>query len=80
MQARQRSRKMAPYSLKFHSVDFAAVAAACGMGAATVTNAAEFEAALVAALDPAAPPTLIDARVDPRAYQDSFAKTVGNSE
>eukprot|EP00937_MAST-01D_sp_MAST-1D-sp2_P004716 g4716.t1 len=80
MQARQRSRKMAPYSLAFHGVDFAAVARACGMGAATVSTAAEFEAALAAALDPAAPPTLIDARVDARAYQDSFAKTVGNAE
>ena len=80
MQARQRSRKMDPYSLKFHAVDYGAIATACGMGAATVTNAAEYEAALAAAMKPDAPPTLIDARVDARAYQDSFAATIGNLE
>lgn len=80
MQARQRSRKMEPYSLKFHPVEYGAIATACGMGSATVTNAAEFEAALVEAMKPDSPPTLIDARVDARAYQDSFAATIGNLE
>ena len=78
MKSRQRSRQLAPTdNLGFHPVDFPAVARACGMGAAVATTADEFEAALRAALHPDAPPTLIDARVDARAYQDSFGPTIG---
>ena len=59
-------------------VDFAAIAEACGMAGRTVTTPQELDAALEYALcDPTAPPTVIDARVDPRAYQDSFGPTIG---
>jgi thiamine pyrophosphate-dependent acetolactate synthase large subunit-like protein len=92
MRSRQRARGMEEYGLTFlqqqgqqgagreerPGIDFAAVAEACGMAGRTVTTPQELDAALAYALcAPSAPPTVIDARVDPRAYQDSFGPTIG---
>ena len=77
MKSRQRSKQMKEYSLGLHPVDFVKVAQGCGMAAATVATVADFERVLREAMKPDSPPTLIDARVDPRAYQDSFGPTLG---
>jgi acetolactate synthase-1/2/3 large subunit len=76
MKSRQLSRGMPDYGLDFAPVEFASVAAACGLASATVTTPEEFERELTLAFgrDIA---TLIDARVDAQPYQDSFGPTIG---
>jgi len=76
MKSRQKSRGMPEYGLDLHGVDFAAIATACGLYGATVDTPEQFEQALKEALQ-ADRTTLIDARVDAQAYQDSFAATIG---
>ena len=76
MKSRQKSRGMPAYSLGLQDVDFAAIAAACGLRGATVDTPEEFERELKEALQ-ADRTTLIDARVDAQAYQDSFGPTIG---
>ena len=76
MKARQKLRKMPPYGLDLHPVGFEDIARACGLKAATVDNPEDFERELVAAMT-ADCGTVIDARVDPEIYQDSFGRTVG---
>ena len=76
IKSRQRSRGLSEYSLDLHPVDFAAVAQAMGLRGATVTTPEQFEKELRAALE-ADRTTLIDCRVDPVAYQDSFGPTIG---
>ena len=79
MKARQKMRKMTPYALDLHRVGFEQIARACGLKAATVDNPEDFERALRAAMT-ADCATVIDARVDPEIYQDSFGRTVGMSK
>jgi len=76
MKSRQKSRGMPAYSLGLQDVDFAAIAAACGLRGATVDTPEQFERELKEALQ-ADRTTLIDARVDAQAYQDSFGPTIG---
>lgn len=76
MKSRQKSRGMPDYALDLHPVDFAAIARACGMNGVTVQTPEQFERELRAAMT-APQSTLIDARVDPKPYQDSFGPTIG---
>ena len=76
MKSRQKSRGMPEYALDFHSVDFAGIATACGLRGVTVSTPEQFESELGLAMD-ADQTTLIDARVDSQAYQDSFGPTIG---
>ena len=76
MKSRQKSRGMPEYALDFHSVDFAGIATACGLRGVTVSTPEQFESELKLAID-ADRTTLIDARVDSQAYQDSFGPTIG---
>lgn len=72
MKSRQKSRGLPDYGLDLHDVDFAQVARSCGLYGATARTPEELEVALSAAVL-ADRTTLIDARVDPGPYQDSFA-------
>lgn len=76
IRSRQKTRGLAPYSLQFAPVDYAAVARAGGLRGATVYDPDALRRELAAALD-ADVATLIDVRVDPQPYQDSFGPTVG---
>ncbi len=76
MKSRQRSRRIPEYALDLAPVDFAAVARACGLLGQTAHTPEEFEQFLRDAMH-ADRTTLIDARVDPRPYQDSFGPTIG---
>ena len=76
MKSRQRSRGLAEYQLDLAPVNFADIARSCGLLGNTVHTPEEFEESLHTAMQ-ANKSTLIDARVDPRAYQDSFGPTIG---
>ncbi|MCZ6677078.1 MAG: thiamine pyrophosphate-dependent enzyme, partial [Candidatus Poribacteria bacterium] len=76
MKSRQKSRGMPEYGLDLQPVDFAGIAAACGVKGITVETPEQFEDELKLAMQ-ADRTTLIDARVDPLAYQDSFGPTIG---
>lgn len=76
MKSRQKSRGLTDYALDFHPVDIASAARACGIDGIIVETPEQFEMAFRRALQ-ADRTTLIDARVDPQPYQDSFAATVG---
>ncbi len=76
MKSRQKSRGMHEYGLDLCSVDFAEIATACGLIGVQVDAPEQFEKELKRALE-ADRTTLIDARVDPLAYQDSFGPTIG---
>ena len=76
MKSRQKTRGMPDYGLDLHPVDFAQVATGCGLRGVTVYTPEGFEKELKLAMG-ADRTTLIDARVDPVAYQDNFALTAG---
>ena len=76
MKSRQKSRGMPEYGLNLHPVDFAQIAMGCGLNGVTVHTPEQFETELKLALQ-ADRTTLIDARVDAQAYQDSFGPTIG---
>lgn len=76
MKSRQKSRGMPEYALDFHPVDFAGIATACGLRGVTVSKPEQFESELKLAMN-ADQTTLIDARIDSQAYQDSFGPTIG---
>ena len=76
MKSRQRSRGLTEYGLDLHPVDFASIARACGFHGVMVDSPERFERELRLAMT-ADRTTLIDARVDPRVYQDSFGPTIG---
>ena len=76
MKSRQKMRGMPEYKLGLHPVEFADVARACGLKGATVETPEEFEKELKRAVE-ADFTTLIDARVDASAYQDSFGPMIG---
>ncbi len=77
MKARQRSRGFPDYALDLHAVDFSAIAQACGLHGVVVETPEAFRRELAQALK-SDRTTLIDARVDPQAYQDSFGPTIGD--
>jgi acetolactate synthase I/II/III large subunit len=77
MKARQHSRGLPDYALDFHAVDYAAIARSCGLHGLIVQTPEEFRKALRQAFQ-ADRTTLLDVRVDPQAYQDSFGPTIGD--
>jgi acetolactate synthase-1/2/3 large subunit len=77
MKARQRSRGFPDYALDLHAVDFSLIAQACGLQGVVVETPEAFRRELAQALT-SDRTTLIDARVDPQAYQDSFGPTIGD--
>ena len=77
MKARQKSRGFADYGLDFHAVDYVAIAKACGLRGVIVETPEAFRSALAEAME-SDRTTLIDARVDPQAYQNSFSPTIGD--
>jgi acetolactate synthase-1/2/3 large subunit len=77
MKARQRARGFVDYGLDLHSVDFAAIARASGLQGVIVDTPEAFRRELAQAMK-SDRTTLIDARVDPQAYQDSFGPTIGD--
>jgi acetolactate synthase-1/2/3 large subunit len=76
MKSRQKSRGMPQFSLDLHSVNFAQIAAACGLRSTAVETPEQFRTALKEAMQ-ADRTTLIDARVDAAAYQESFGPMIG---
>ena len=79
MKSRQRARGLPEFTLGLDGVDYAAIARACGCGGVTATTPDAFRAALKDALA-ADGPVVIDAKVDPRVYHDSFSATIGAVE
>jgi acetolactate synthase-1/2/3 large subunit len=77
MKARQGARGFPDYGLDFHGVDYAAIALACGLNGVKVETPAAFRRELGLALK-SERTTLIEALVDPQAYQDSFGPTIGD--
>ena len=76
IKARQRIRGLPEYGLDLSCVDYAQVASALGLAAATITDPEQLRPALQQAMQ-ADRATLIDVRVDPRPYQDGFGPTTG---
>ena len=76
IKSRQKSRGMPEHGLNFYPVDYAAVARACGLKGVVVETPEEFQRALREAMV-ADVATIIDARVDPQAYQDAFPGSIG---
>ena len=78
MKSRQKARSMPAYALDLQAVDLAAIAKACGLRGVVVDSPEQFKKEFKTALS-AERTTLIDARVDPQPYQDSFGPTAGAS-
>ena len=82
MKSRARARglpELTSFTLGLDGVDYAAIARACGCGGVTCDTPEGFRAALADALA-ADGPVVIDAKVDPRVYHDSFGATIGAVE
>ena len=71
MKARQKGRGFPDYALDLHPTDFAAVARSFGLYGVKVETPEAFEHSLRQALQ-GDRTTLLDVRVDPQVYQDSF--------
>ena len=69
-------RGVPDYGLDFSTVDFAAIARACGLHGVHVEDPDTLEKELQQATVSSST-TLIDARVDSQLYQDSFVPTIG---
>ena len=76
LEARQRIRGLPEYALDLSRVDYARVASAMGLAAATITEPEQLRPALQQAMI-ADRATLIDVQVDARPYQDGFGPTTG---
>ncbi len=76
IRARQKHRGLPSFGLDLADVAFADVARSSGLGGVTVQTPDGYRRALEEALG-AKTATLIDARVDPEAYRDSFVNTSG---
>lgn len=77
MKARQKSRGFPDYGLDFHNADFGAIARSFGLDGVVVETPESFRQVLTQAMK-SERTTLIDARVDPQAYQNSFSPTIGD--
>ena len=76
MKSRQKSRGMVDHGLDLQPVDFAQIAQAVGLNGIIAETPDRFESALSSALSTDVT-TVIDARVDPQPYWDSFGPSIG---
>jgi acetolactate synthase-1/2/3 large subunit len=76
IQAQQRFQGLPDYGLQLQRVDFASIARTLGLNGVVVETPEEYAAALRQSWD-APSATLIDCRIDPQAYRDSFMPTTG---
>jgi len=76
MKSRQKSRGMVDFGLDLQPVNFAQIAQAVGLNGVVVDAPDQFETALSSALREDVT-TVIDARVDPQPYWDSFGPSIG---
>ena len=76
IRSQQKFKGIQDYGLGLEFVDFAKIAQSVGLIGVTVETPEGFAEALIAALA-ADRTTVIDARVDPQAYRDSFMVTTG---
>ena len=76
IRAQQKFKSIPNYGLDLRMVDFAQIACAVGLQGVTVNTPEEFRAALKKAWT-SETATVIDARVDPQAYQDSMMPMTG---
>ena len=77
MKYRQGFRGYEDYGLDLTLVDFAETAKSCGLNGEKVDNPEEFKNALNKSLN-SDRTFVIDARIDPDAYQDNFGGTIGD--
>jgi acetolactate synthase-1/2/3 large subunit len=77
MKYRQGFRGYDDYGLDLKMVDFAGVAKSCGLKGETADNPEDFRKALINAFKSEVA-TVIDARIDPKIYQDNFGGTIGD--
>jgi len=77
MKYRQGFRGYDDYGLDLNMVDFAGVAKSCGLKGQTVNTPEDFRKALNNAFKSEVT-TVIDARIDPKIYQDNFGGTIGD--
>ena len=77
IKSRQKARGLPDHALDSHPVDFAQIARACGLNGVTVDTPEAFESGLKAAFR-ADRATLIDVRVDPQPYWDTFGPSIGD--
>ncbi len=77
MKYRQGFRGYEDYGLDLTLVDFAETAKSCGLNGEKVDNPEEFKIALNKSLN-SDKTFVIDARIDPDAYQDNFGGTIGD--
>jgi acetolactate synthase-1/2/3 large subunit len=77
IRAQQKFKGIPDYGLELRLVDFALAARAAGLNGIIVETPEAFAKALQAAMT-ADTATVIDARVDPQAYRDSFMITTGS--
>ncbi len=77
MKYRQGFRGYKDYGLDLTMVDFAKTAKSCGLNGETVDNPEDFKKVLSMSLK-SNKTYVIDARIDPDAYQDNFGGTIGD--
>ena len=77
MKYRQGYRGYKDYGLDLTMVDFAKTAKSCGLKGETVDNPEDFKKVLSMSLK-SNKTYVIDARIDPDAYQDNFGGTIGD--
>ena len=77
MKYRQGFRGYKDYGLDLTMVDFAKTAKSCGLNGETVDNPEDFKKVLSMSLK-SDKTCIIDARIDPNAYQDNFGGTIGD--
>ena len=77
MKYRQGFRGYKDYGLDLTMVDFAKTAKSCGLNGETVDNPEDFRKVLSMSLK-SDKTYIIDARIDPDAYQDNFGGTIGD--
>ena len=77
MKYRQGFRGYKDYGLDLTMVDFSKTAKSCGLNGETVDNPEDFKKVLINSLKKEKT-VVIDARIDPDAYQDNFGGTIGD--
>jgi len=77
MKYRQGFRGYDDYGLDLKMINFAGVAKSCGLNGETANNPEDFRKALINAFKSEVA-TVIDARIDPKVYQDNFGGTIGD--